>query len=137
MVLQETTNAHRSLGNCSAFSVLLAKYRPFICRGQQLIQQIPCFEFPANHLVGNCNLDLWLDGEIYPSNPKIEKTPSIINLTLFICFIGDGNCGLYGYAMSLKDIVDYIQKEIFEQKCLELRYLPCLNNLGFNIIHCY
>jgi len=62
-----------------------------------------------------------MERSIFRSSNK--KTPSFTNLTLILCFIGDGNCGLYGHAMSLRDSVDYFQKEILEQKSLELASL--------------
>ena len=65
------------------------------------MDQVPRTEFPAKRKAGDTNIDLWVDGSIYPPNPQMGAPPLFSNLKSFLCFVGDGAAGLLGYAESL------------------------------------
>ena len=51
---------------------------------------------------GDCHLDLWTDGSIYPKDPFTNTPPPFFNITNLLYFIGDGRRGLLGYAQHLE-----------------------------------
>lgn len=57
----------------------------------------------ANHrLQGNKNLDLWVDGRLYPKNPLQNSTPPFKDITTLLNFVGEGYNGLLGYTHHLE-----------------------------------
>lgn len=114
MVLEDVTNLHRSAGSYTTSTVLLAKYRPCIYRGQPLDKQTPRSQFPAERKAGDTNIDIWLDGSIYLENPRTRAPPPFCDLKTLLCFLGDGAEGLLGYTNSLQCGAEYATR------CVEL-----------------
>lgn len=112
---------YRQLGSYTPSCVLPAKYRPLVCRGQRISDQTPRSQFAAKRKAGDCNIDLWLDGSIYPENPTTGQTPSFCDLKGFLCFLGDGLNGLFGYTSSLQNGSDPLMTQYREQCALLLR----------------
>lgn len=102
MVLGDITNVYRTDGSYTPSCVIPAKYRPCIYRGQRLADQTPRMDFPAKRKAGDTNIDLWLDGSIYPPNPATNAPPPFRDLKSLLCFVGDGAIGLLGYAKLLQ-----------------------------------
>lgn len=50
---------------------------------------------------GRKNVDLWVDGSMYPNDPLTRMPPTFQTLTTFMSFVGDGNNGLLGYCKRL------------------------------------
>lgn len=50
---------------------------------------------------GKKNVDLWMDGCIYPPDPLTQRPPQFNGLTSFVKFVCEGNEGLYGYTCRL------------------------------------
>ena len=50
---------------------------------------------------GEKNVDLWVDGCIYPPDPLTQRPPQFEGLTSFVKFACEGNEGLYGYTCRL------------------------------------
>jgi hypothetical protein len=96
MVLGNITNVYNT--NTYTLSCRLpGKYWPVIVRCCPLSQQEQLLDFPAKQKVGNTNINLWVDGSIYPLNPLIKEPPSFKDLKELICFIDDAVDGLFDY----------------------------------------
>lgn len=117
MALHDATNIYRSAGSFTPSCILPSKYRPLICRGQKSVNQPSRLDFPALRLAGNCNLDLWLDGQIYPKHPVDQTPPKFHDLKSFLCFLGDGVTGFYGYVQALHNGVDGWLVEYMSRCC--------------------
>lgn len=57
--------------------------------------------FPKKRKASDNNLDLWLDGRIYPVDPSSGKQPRFHDVKSVLEFVGDGENGLLGYTHSL------------------------------------
>ena len=67
----------------------------------QIDEQPSRSTFPAKRRVGDTNIDLWLDGSIYPLDHRTRKRPKFDSLKGLLEFVGDGENGLFGYVQSL------------------------------------
>lgn len=76
------------------------KYRPLILRGRMIHEQTPKSAFPAKRRAGNTNLDLWLDGKLYPAN-SFGKRPKFVDVKSVLGVFGEGENGMLGYTKSL------------------------------------
>lgn len=103
MVFSDPTNSCRSQGVYTTSTVVPSKYRPLIERGRPLANQTPRSQFPAKRKAGGTNLDLWLDGSIYPQNPITGVVPAFRDIRSLLCYVGDGESGLLGYAKALQN----------------------------------
>lgn len=100
MVLGDVTNVYNS-DTYTPSCRLPGKYRPAIVRGRLLSQQERFSDFPAKRKAGDTNIDLWVDGSVYPVNPLTKQPPAFKDLKDLLCFVGDGVGGLLGYANAL------------------------------------
>lgn len=55
-------------------------------------------------------MDLWVDGELYPKNPRTKAPPSLKDLKGLLCYVGDGVNGLLGYTNDLASANKYGQR---------------------------
>lgn len=78
------------------------KYAPLIQRGKNIDEQVPRSMFPEKRKAGESHLDLWLDGSIYPVDPRTGKRPKLNCLKGLLEFVGDGSDGFMGYINSLQ-----------------------------------
>ena len=82
--------------------VLDSKYAPVFKRGNRIIEgQNPRTCFPIKRKAGDTNIDLWLDGSIYPPDPSTEIPPTFRTLKSFLEFVCHGQAGLLGYVERL------------------------------------
>ncbi len=51
------------------------KYKPLIIQGHPLHQQPSKLSFPPKYKASEINLDLWLDGSIYPLDAITKRHP--------------------------------------------------------------
>lgn len=79
------------------------KYRSLIVRGRLIHEQTSRSMFPEKRKAGDSNLDLWLDGRIYPVDPSTGKRPRFHDVKSILEFVGDGENGLLGYTCSLQN----------------------------------
>ena len=77
------------------------KYAPVIQRGKFLHEQPSRSSFPKKRKASKIHIDLWLDGLIYPFDPRPGKHPRFNCLKGLLEFVGDGNNELFGYVQSL------------------------------------
>lgn len=54
---------------------------------------------------GHTNVDLWVEGRLYPTDPALLLHPTFHNLSTFLQYVGRGEQGLLGYCkrLSLND----------------------------------
>jgi hypothetical protein len=50
---------------------------------------------------GHTNVDLWVDGCLYPNDPAVQFHPTFHNLSSFLQYVGRGEQGLLGYCKRL------------------------------------
>jgi hypothetical protein len=100
-VLGDVNNIYHNEGSYTPSCVLPTKYRPCIIRGRPLAEQTPASNFPTKRKAGDHNIDLWYDGTLYPLNPQMGAAPPFQDSKSFLCYLGDGENGLLGYAKSL------------------------------------
>ena len=91
MVLSNITNiptsSHRQ--TCSARVSLLEEYAPTKHTDPQNLSE--------HRAAGQKNVDLWVDGRLYPNDPVAHYHPTFHNLSTFLQFVGRGENGLLGY----------------------------------------
>ena len=79
------------------------KYSPLIKRGRHVDEQCKKFEFASLRNSGSTNIDLWVDGGIYPTDPLTGVPPPFRNTKSCLEFVCHGECGLLGYTKRLAD----------------------------------
>ena len=57
--------------------------------------------FPIKHKARDTNIDLWLDGSIYPMDPSIGMPPPFKTLKAFLEFVCHEQANLLGYVKKL------------------------------------
>lgn len=72
---------------------------------------------------GRKNLDLWVDGRLYPKNPFTNSTPPFKDITSLLNFTGDNFNGLLGYTQSLEasSSVFKLEKDLLEKENICLK----------------
>ena len=50
---------------------------------------------------GHTNLDLWVQGDLYPKDPSSHYPPSFSDISSFLQFVGEGENGLLRYCKRL------------------------------------
>jgi hypothetical protein len=78
------------------------KYKPLIIRGRPLHEQTYRLIFAEKRRNCDWNIDLWLDGSLYPIDPRSGKRPRIDSPSSLLEFVGDGENDLLGYIKSLE-----------------------------------
>ena len=78
--------------------------------------------FPIKHKAGDTNIDLWLDGSIYPTDPSTGMPPPFRILKAFLEFVCHGQTCLLGYVEKLAgpnghstNFVRILQQKVLEQ----------------------
>lgn len=124
MAFKEVTN----LPSYKAQATLDFKYAPVIQRGKFLHEQTSKSTFPHRREAGHKNLDLWLDGSLYPRNPATGKHPRLNCLKDLLEFLGEGEDGLLGYVKSLEANCNNSLQ--IQQYVIEILHLKdCVSNL--------
>ena len=57
-------------------ATIVGKYAPLLNRSRMLHEQTPKYEFPRIRESGATNIDIWIDGSIYPHHLGSKKRPS-------------------------------------------------------------
>ena len=82
--------------------VLDSKYAPVFKRGSRIGEgQNPRTCFPIKRKAGDTNIDLWLDGSIYPIDPSTSMPPPFRLLKAFLEFVCHGQAGILWYVEKL------------------------------------
>ena len=77
--------------------VLDSKYAHVFQRGSRIMKgQNPRTCFPIKRKAGDTNIDLWLDGSIYPTDPSTGMPPPFRTLKAFLEFVCHGQASLLG-----------------------------------------
>ena len=50
---------------------------------------------------GHTNVDLWVEGRLYPKDPAVQYPPTFFNLNTFLQYVGRGEQGVLGYCKRL------------------------------------
>jgi FtsZ-binding cell division protein ZapB len=79
-----------------------SKYAPLIRRGKLLEDQVCRSTFAAKRAAGDCNIDLWCDGRIYPNDPASGLPSNFRTLKEYFEFLCHGPNGMLGYTERLK-----------------------------------
>lgn len=89
------------------------KYKPLIICGGPLHEQTNILDFVEKRRNCDQNIDLWLDGSLYPIDPRSGKRPRINSPSSLLEFVGDGENGLLGYLRVSKAIhLDQCRKKL-------------------------
>lgn len=91
-----------------------SKYAPLISHSRVVHEQTPKSKFSQMREVGASNIDLWVDGSIYPHNPVDNKRPHFRSVSQLLEFVAEGNNGLLGYIERLcnrDSQIDYMLTE--------------------------
>lgn len=82
-----------------AFSIAIAStMRSSICREEeQAIETIK----QQHRAIGAKHVDLWVQGSLYPPDPRTTQLPTFSGLTSFIKYVCEGQEGLWGYTSRL------------------------------------
>lgn len=78
-------------------ATISAKYAPLISRSRVLHEQTPKSDFAQRRESGALNIDLWVDGSLYPHNPVDNKRPPFRSVSQLLEFVAEGKNGLLGY----------------------------------------
>ena len=98
MALRDVTNTR----NYHVPQVQLdSKYAPLIRRGTLLEAQASRSSFPMRRAAGHTNIDLWVDGRLYPVDPATERPPAFRSTKEYLEFLGDGEGGMLDYTKRL------------------------------------
>lgn len=107
MALQDVANRGRGSGYTASVA-LDSKFAPIVKKGVRLDQQVSRLEFPVLRASGATNMDLWLDGNLYPTDPLTRKPPQFGTLKSCLEFLCHGESGLLGYTKRLVSTNDAI-----------------------------
>lgn len=114
MALQDVTNKGR--GSSYTMAVALdGKFTPVVKKGVRLDEQLSKSEFPALRDSGATNIDLWVDGNLYPTDPVTRKPPEFRTVKSLVEFVCHGESGLLGYTKKLastNDVVKGLEHEL-------------------------
>ena len=81
------------------------EYAPFFKRtctskeDQLAIQEV----MDLQRQMGAKNIDLWVQGSIYPLEPLSQLPPQFLGLTSFLKYVCEGTNGLWGYMCRVKN----------------------------------
>ena len=97
--------ALRDITNIVAFYIpqikLHPRYAPLIRRGTNLDEQASRSSFPARRAGGETHIDLWVDGNLYPTDPATNSAPAFRTIKEYIEFLCNGERGMLGYIKRL------------------------------------
>jgi FtsZ-binding cell division protein ZapB len=103
---QRIRMALRDITNVSTTYVpkvtLDSKYAPLIRRGKLLKDQVCRSTFAAKRAAGDCNIDLWYDGRIYPNDPASGLPSNFRTLKEYLELVCHGLNDMLGYTEHLK-----------------------------------
>jgi hypothetical protein len=103
MALRDVTNT------CSIYIPqvqLEAKYAPLIRCGKILDAQASKNSFSERREAGETNIDLWVDGRLYPIDPATECSPPFSTTKQYLEFLCHGEMDMLGYTKRLKAMLD-------------------------------
>ena len=81
---------------------IAGRYRPLITCGNPLHNQVSRSSFGERRKNCETNLDLWLDGNLYPLDPSSRKRPKFQSLAELLEYVAEGENGLLRYVKRLE-----------------------------------
>ena len=79
-----------------------AMYAPLISRNRAIHDQTPKSNFAQKRESGASNIDLWVDGALYPHDPIDSRRPHFQSVSQLLEFVAEGKNGLLGYTERLR-----------------------------------
>lgn len=119
MELNDITNLPSAPGSPRTTRIQLRlpkEFAPTVRTNQDNVQ--------SNHqrrAVGHTNIDLWVDGSLYPNDLAARYHPTFNNLSSFLQYVGRGEQGLLGYCKRLS-IADVSKVLWFSHQCQSLQH---------------
>lgn len=99
MALREVTNT----GNGYIVQIkLVDEYAPLVSRGKNLGTQAPHSSYLERREAGRTNIDLWIDGQLYPTDPSTKRPPPFSTVKEYLEFVCKGENGMLGYIKRLR-----------------------------------
>jgi predicted nucleic acid-binding Zn-ribbon protein len=135
MALQDVANRGRGSGYTASVA-LDSKFAPIVKKGVRLDQQVSRLEFPVLRASGATNMDLWLDGNLYPTDPLTRKPPQFGTLKSCLEFLCHGESGLLGYTkrlVSTNDAIVGLEQELEKARTDCIREKVGLQNSVANL----
>ena len=82
---------------------LNAEYAPLFKRTRTSKEEQPAIQqaMDLQRRMGAKNVDLWVQGSIYPRDPLSQLPPQFSGLTSFLKYVCEGTNGLWGYLCKL------------------------------------
>lgn len=128
MVLNDITNHAPPTRTNSTTSVHIRLPVEFAPKGTRVNDHRSLLQRRAE---GDTNVDLWVDGHLYPSDPMHSYHPTFNNLSTFLQFVGRGETGLLGYCKRLSmHANDNLQWWIHQCQGLQQHIMSQQNNLA-------
>ena len=81
---------------------LAGKYAPLIRHGKTFDTQASGISFAAKRAAGDTNIDLWVDGRLYPVDPATQMPPTFRSTKEYLEFLCNSEQGMLGYTKRLK-----------------------------------
>jgi hypothetical protein len=103
MALRDVTNLS---SNYFVQIQLEVKYAPLIRCRKSLQEQVPKSSFSERREAGETNIDLWIDGRLYPVDPSTESPPPFRTTKQYLEFLCHGEMDMLGYTKRLKLLSD-------------------------------
>lgn len=113
-------------------ATLGGQYTPLIKRTRDCQVHMSKLELDALRAsaAGASNIDLWVDGSLYPHNPlDLERRPRFKSVSELLEFTGEGKKGLLGYIESLCKVDKTIEFNLAETK-KEVQFLRTHPNIA-------
>jgi len=85
--------------------MIARKYKPFFQLGK-FYKSLDKSIISKKRKADACNIDLWLNGSLYPTHPKTRKKTIFQSPSKLLKFVGDEELGLLGYVKQLVSMVD-------------------------------
>ena len=97
------------------------EYEPLSKRNK--INFLPTISKEMFRMQGKKNIDLWIDGRLYPKDPITNSTPPFKDITSLLNFAGNGYNGLLGYTQHLEATSNALtlERDLFEKENICLR----------------
>lgn len=126
--------ALRDVTNTYVPSVRLASiYAPVIKRGRIIDERSSRAGFAARRSNGDKNIDLWVDGSLYPVDPATSLHPCFSTLKEYLEFLCHGEGGMLGYTKRLGSAVTSLQSTVrgYESdiQCLRQQHEECRRHI--------
>lgn len=127
MALRDVTNTYVPSVRLASIYALVLK------RGHLLDERSSCAGFAARRANGEKNIDLWVDGSLYPVDLATSLHPCFRTLKEYLEFLCHGEGGMLGYTKCLGSLVTSLQLTVrgyeFDIHCLRQQHEECRRHI--------